>query len=207
VYGIPASVPIREDAALGPINPYGETKRTFEGALRWYAAAYGLRSVSLRYFNVAGASARNGEAHDPETHLIPNVIAAAEGRAEVTVFGTDYPTPDGTCIRDYIHVTDLAAAHGDALRHLRAGGDNIVANCGYGRGFSVLEVIDTVKRVSGRDFPVKVGARRPGDPSAIVASPALIMDRLGWRPKHADLDGIVGSALLWEEALSRRNHL
>ena len=116
VYGTPARIPIREDAALAPINPYGETKRTFEGALRWYAAAYGLRSVSLRYFNVAGASGRNGEVHVPETHLIPNVLAAAEGRAELTVFGIDYPTPDGTCIRDYIHVEDLARAHVLALK-------------------------------------------------------------------------------------------
>ena len=125
----------------------------------------------------------------------------------MTVFGTDYPTADGTCIRDYIHVTDLVAAHGDALRHLREGGGNLVANCGYGRGFSVLEVIETVKRVSGNDFAVTYGKRRPGDPTAIVASPELITARLGWRPHHDDLAHIVGNALAWESALGRRNQL
>src|SRR5690606_15764919 len=126
-------------------------------------------------------------------------------REGITVFGTDYPTPDGTCIRDYIHVSDLVTAHAEALRHLRAGGENLVANCGYGRGFSVIEVIDTVKRVSGVDFPVEYGPRRPGDPAAIVASPALITSRLGWRPTHADLGEIVANALAWENALTRRN--
>ena len=150
---------------------------------------------------------RTGKSTRDSTHLVKVACEAALGkRPGMTVFGDDYATADGTCVRDYIHVTDLAAAHGDALHHLRAGGSNLVANCGYGRGFSVLEVTDTVKRLSGRDFTVTVGPRRPGDPSAIVASPALIMDRLGWRPKHDDLEEIIDSALLWEEALSGRNH-
>ena len=150
--------------------------------------------AALRYFNVAGADprGRTGESTRNSTHLVKIACETALGkRPGMTIFGDDYPTPDGTCIRDYIHVTDLAAAHGDALRHLRAGRGNIVANCGYGRGFSVLEVIDTVRRVSGRDFPVAIGARRPGDPAAIVASPALIIERLGWQPRYADLEGIV----------------
>jgi UDP-glucose 4-epimerase len=210
VYGTPESFPVSEDAPLRPESPYGRSKLMTEMMLADAAAAHGLRYAALRYFNVAGADprGRTGESTRDSTHLVKIACETALGkRAGMAVFGDDYPTPDGTCIRDYIHVTDLAAAHGDALRHLRAGGDNIVANCGYGRGFSVLEVIDTVRRVSGRDFPVKVGPRRPGDPSAIVASPALIMDRLGWRPKYDNLDGIVDSALRWEEALSRRNHL
>lgn len=210
VYGTPDSFPVSEDAPLRPESPYGRSKLMTEMMLADASAAHGLRYAALRYFNVAGADprGRTGESTRNSTHLVKIACETALAkRPGMTVFGDDYPTPDGTCIRDYIHVTDLAAAHGDALRHLRAGGGDIVANCGYGRGFSVLEVIDTVKRVSGRDFPVGVGPRRPGDPSAIVASPALIMDRLGWRPKYDDLEGIVRSALGWEEALSRRNHI
>jgi UDP-glucose 4-epimerase len=211
VYGVPRAVPIREDAALDPINPYGETKRTFEGALRWYAAAYGLRSVSLRYFNVAGASERNGEAHDPETHLIPNVIAAAEGRAEVSVFGTDYPTPDGTCIRDYIHVEDLARAHllaleatapGDART---AGPDGAAAavalNLGNGSGFSVREVLAAVEAASGKPVPYRVGPRRAGDPPVLVADAGRAREVLGWEPERPDLGEIVATAWAW-----RREH-
>lgn len=198
VYGTPASVPIREDAVHAPINPYGETKRAFEGALRWYAGAYGLRSVSLRYFNVAGASARNGEVHDPETHLIPNVLAAVEGRGEVTVFGTDYPTPDGTCIRDYIHVEDLARAHLDALDYLEHGGAAQVLNCGYGHGFTVREVLDTVRAVSGVAFPVTEGPRRAGDPPVLIADAARIRALLGWQPRHEDLRVICETAFQWE---------
>ena len=211
MYGIPESVPIREDAVLRPINPYGETKRTFEGALRWYAAAYGLRSVSLRYFNVAGASERNGEAHDPETHLIPNVIAAAEGRAEVTVFGTDYPTPDGTCIRDYIHVEDLARAHllaleatapGDPRSTGPDGGAAAVAlNLGNGSGFSVREVLAAVEAASGRPVPYCVGPRRAGDPPVLVADAGRAREVLGWEPERPDLGEIVATAWAW-----RREH-
>ena len=210
VYGTPANVPIREDASLAPINPYGETKRTFEGALRWYAAAYGLRSVSLRYFNVAGASERNGEVHSPETHLVPNVLAAVDGRGEVAVFGTDYPTPDGTCIRDYLHVEDLARAHLLALEATdpadgrTAEPDGSAAaraiNLGNGDGFSVREVLAAVEAATGRPVPHRLGARRPGDPPVLVADAARARESLGWEPTHRDLVEIVASAWAWREA-------
>ncbi len=221
VYGTPASVPIREDAVLAPINPYGETKRTFESALRWYAAAYGLRSVSLRYFNVAGASAHNGEVHDPETHIIPNILAAAEGRATLTVFGIDYPTPDGTCIRDYIHVDDLARAHVLALeatapgdprttpserdRETAAGGDRepasaLAINLGNGGGFSVREVVEAAQRVVGHPIAHVVGARRAGDPPVLVADAGRAAAILGWQAEHRDIEEIVASAWAWRKA-------
>ena len=230
VYGTPAAVPIREDAVTAPINPYGETKRAFEGALHWYAGAYGLRSVSLRYFNVAGASAANGEVHDPETHLIPNVLAAVEGRGEVTVFGTDYPTADGTCIRDYIHVEDLARAHllaleatapddartaGAAAGASAAGGRPaegtgagdpsdgaaaIALNLGNGGGFSVREVLAAVEAATGRAVPHRVGSRRPGDPPVLVADAGRARAVLGWEPAHPDLEEIVASAWAWRRA-------
>jgi UDP-glucose 4-epimerase len=216
VYGTPASVPIREDAVLAPINPYGETKRTFEGALRWYAAAYGLRSVSLRYFNVAGASGRNGEVHTPETHLIPNVLAAAEARGALTVFGTDYPTPDGTCVRDYLHVEDLARAHVLALGATspddprtaagdRAAGDGtraaaLAINLGNGGGFSVREVLSAAETVVGRPIPHAIGERRAGDPPILVADAARADEILNWRPKHRDIVEIVASAWAWRRA-------
>ncbi len=210
VYGVPESIPIREDAALTPINPYGETKRTFEGALRWYAAAYGLRSISLRYFNVAGASERNGEVHEPETHLIPNVLAAVEGRADLTVFGTDYPTPDGTCIRDYIHVEDLARAHLLALEATApddartAGADGNAAalalNLGNGGGFSVREVLAAAEAATGRPVPHHVGPRRAGDPPVLVADAGRAREVLGWQPAHPDLAEIVASAWAWRAA-------
>jgi UDP-glucose-4-epimerase GalE len=210
VYGTPATVPITEDAPLVPINPYGETKRTFEGALRWYAAAYGLRSVSLRYFNVAGASTANGEVHDPETHLVPNVLAAVEGRRVVTVFGTDYPTPDGTCIRDYIHVEDLARAHLLALEatdpdDVRTVGPDggaaaVALNLGNGDGFSVREVLAAAEAATGRRVPHEVGARRAGDPPVLVADASRARGVLGWEPAHRDLVEIVGSAWAWRRA-------
>ena len=222
IYGAPTSVPIREDAVHAPINPYGETKRAFEGALRWYAGAYGLRSVSLRYFNVAGASARNGEVHKPETHLIPRVLAAVEGRGEVTVFGTDYPTPDGTCIRDYIHVEDLARAHLLALEATApedartagaaAGGEAgtgqpatggaaaLALNLGNGAGFSVREVLTAVEAATGRPVPQRIGPRRPGDPPVLVADASLARAVLGWEPVHPDLGEIVASAWAWRRA-------
>ena len=216
VYGTPARIPIREDAALAPINPYGETKRTFEGALHWYAAAYGLRSVSLRYFNVAGASARNGEVHDPETHLIPNVLAAAEGRASLTVFGIDYPTPDGTCIRDYLHVEDLARAHVLALEATApddprtAGSDGatgdgtgtaaLAINLGNGGGFSVREVLAAAETVVGRSIPHAIGERRTGDPPVLVADAGRATEILGWRADHRDIVEIVRSAWAWQSA-------
>jgi UDP-glucose 4-epimerase len=216
VYGTPASIPIREDAELSPINPYGETKRTFEGALRWYAAAYGLRSVSLRYFNVAGASLRNGEVHLPETHLIPNVLAAAEGRIALTVFGIDYPTPDGTCIRDYLHVEDLARAHVLALEatapddpRTRArggpGGDEpgaaaLAINLGNGGGFSVREVLLAAEAVVGRPILHAIGERRAGDPPVLVADAGRADAVLGWRAEHRDIVEVVRSAWTWRQA-------
>jgi UDP-glucose 4-epimerase len=210
VYGVPATVPIREDAMLAPINPYGETKRTFEGALRWYAAAYGLRSVSLRYFNVAGASRRNGEVHDPETHLVPNVLAAVEGRGELTVYGTDYPTADGTCIRDYIHVEDLARAHLLALEATAAGDPRtagpdgnaaaLALNLGNGDGFSVREVLRAAEAATGRAVPHRVGQRRAGDPPALVADAGRARAVLGWEPARPDLREIVGTAWAWRLA-------
>ena len=213
VYGTPASVPIREDAVLAPINPYGETKRTVEGALRWYAAAYGLRSVSLRYFNVAGASRRNGEVHDPETHLIPNVLAAAEGRAALTVFGIDYPTPDGTCVRDYLHVEDLARAHVLALEATSPddprtagpegdadGAAAIAINLGNGGGFSVREVVSAAETVVGHAIPHAIGERRAGDPPVLVADAGRAGEILGWRPAHRDIVEIVASARAWRQA-------
>ncbi len=206
VYGVPDQSPITEDAPLRPINPYGETKRTFEGALRWYGGAYGLRAVTLRYFNVAGATERNGEVHDPETHLIPNVLGAAEGGAPLTVFGDDYPTPDGTCIRDYIHVADLADAHllaleatapGDERTEASTNGGLLVCNLGSGGGFSVREVIEATERVVGREVPHSIGARRPGDPSILVASNARAGEVFGWRPARSSLDEMIRSAWDW----------
>jgi UDP-glucose 4-epimerase len=208
VYGTPKVTPVPEGAQLSPESPYGRSKLMTEMMLADTAAAHDLVYVALRYFNVAGAdpAGRTGQSTKGATHLIKVASETALGKRDaITVYGTDYPTPDGTCIRDYIHVTDLAAAHSEALKHLRAGGKSLVANCGYGRGYSVFEVIDTVKRVSGRDFKVITGGRRPGDPSAIVADPALIMSEFGWKPRHDDLDEIVRSALTWEEALGRRN--
>jgi UDP-glucose 4-epimerase len=196
VYGEPAKQPIEEDDALAPTNPYGETKLAFERALRWYASAYGLRSISLRYFNAAGATAFCRERHEPETHLIPLVLQAALGRlSEVTVFGTDYPTPDGTCVRDYVHVSDLARAHVLALEALENGHSGAAYNLGCGgAGYSVKEVIDVARTVCGRDIPVREGPRRPGDPAVLVASSGRLIRDLGWRPRLQDLRQIIGSA-------------
>jgi UDP-glucose 4-epimerase len=205
VYGTPAVSPVDEDAPLKPESPYGRSKMMVEMMLADAAAAHpGLHYAALRYFNVAGADpkGRAGQSTKGATHLIKVAAEAALGkRPSITVYGTDYPTPDGTCIRDYIHVTDVCSAHTAALRHLRQGGNNAVLNCGYGRGLSVLEVIVAVKRVSGRDFPVLFGPRRPGDPASIVASPARIRALLGWQPHHDSLDEIVASALDWEARL------
>jgi len=198
VYGEPAKQPIEETDATAPTNPYGETKLAFENALRWYSAAYGLRSISLRYFNAAGATARCRERHEPETHLVPVVLQAAAGRIpEVTIFGADYPTPDGTCVRDYIHVSDLARAHLLALQALAAGhaGGSYNLGCG-GSGYSVMQVIEVARSVSGRDIRLRIGPRRPGDPAVLVASSQRIMRDLGWRPRLQDLREIVRSA--WE---------
>jgi UDP-arabinose 4-epimerase len=200
VYGVPEALPIRETTAKAPLNPYGETKLAIERALHWYAA-YDIRYVALRYFNAAGADPDGeiGEDHEPETHLIPLVLRAALGRANpVEIYGTDYPTRDGTAIRDYIHVSDLAEAHVRALGHLAAGGDSAALNLGTGNGCSVREVIAAVERVGGRAVPHREAARRPGDPPELVADPALARTRLGWQPRHSDLDTIIGTALAWE---------
>jgi UDP-arabinose 4-epimerase len=201
VYGVPESLPIRETTAKAPLNPYGETKLAIERALHWYAAAYGMRYAALRYFNAAGADPDGeiGEDHEPETHLIPLVLRAALGRGDpVEIYGTDYPTRDGTAIRDYIHVSDLAEAHLRALGHLAAGGDSAALNLGTGNGCSVREVIAAVERIGGRPVPRREVARRPGDPPELVADPALARSRLGWQPRHSDLDTIIGTALAWE---------
>jgi UDP-arabinose 4-epimerase len=201
VYGVPDRVPIREDCPKVPLNPYGETKLAIERALHWYSGAYGLRYAALRYFNAAGCDPDGeiGEDHEPETHLIPRVLRAALGTGEpVEIYGTDYPTPDGTAIRDYIHVTDLADAHVKALADLAAGGDSIALNLGTGSGASVRDVVAAVERVSGRRVLRREAARRPGDPPQLVADPALARARLDWQPRHSDLDTIVGTALSWE---------
>jgi UDP-arabinose 4-epimerase len=199
-YGLPESLPIGEDHPQLPVNPYGESKLFVERVLRAYGHAYGLRWINLRYFNAAGADPDGelGEDHDPETHLIPLVIAAALGqRPWVDVFGTDYPTPDGTAIRDFIHVTDLADAHVRALRYLSEGGDNVALNLGTGAGQSVRQVIATVERLGRCSVPVREVARRPGDPPALVADARQAQSVLGWQPRYADLDEIVGTAWDW----------
>jgi UDP-glucose 4-epimerase len=205
VYGNPASVPVDETAPLVPMSPYGNSKLMSEIMLKDVAAAHSLDYVILRYFNVAGADPglRTGQATVGATHLIKVAVETALGlRPRIDVFGTDYDTPDGTCIRDYIHVSDLVRAHSDALAHLRRGGASDAFNCGYGHGYSVLEVIDAVKRASGRDFAVCLAARRPGDPAAIVADAARIRAGLNWTPKFDDLDTIVAHALAWERKLA-----
>jgi len=199
VYGEPASAPVTEDAPLQPISPYGETKRAFEAMLEWYGRAYGLRSISLRYFNAAGASASNGEDHDPETHLIPNVVAAALGMRELVLFGDDYPTPDGTPIRDYIHVADLADAHLLALEATASGTGAEAYNLGSGRGFSVREVLTVAEAIAGRPIAHRIGPRRPGDPPVLVASAERAASVLGWRARRGSLEEIVGSAWAWAQ--------
>jgi UDP-glucose-4-epimerase GalE len=200
VYGIPERMPIYETAPLMPINPYGETKLAIEKALLWYGNAYGLRSVALRYFNAAGASPDGdaGEAHDPETHLIPLTIRAAlDDTHPIDVYGTDYPNADGTAIRDYIHVSDLADAHVRSLSFLTEGGTSTAVNLGTGRGHSVREIIAAVERVTGRRVAWREAPRRPGDPPVLVANPALAASLLGWSARHSDIDTIVRTALAW----------
>jgi UDP-glucose 4-epimerase len=208
VYGGAGMEPVREDARLAPESPYGLSKLMSEWMLRDAAAAHDLSYTALRYFNVAGAdpNGRTGQSTPGATHLIKVACETALGkRPFMQVFGTDYPTPDGTCIRDYIHVSDLVAAHRLALQRLRAGGKSLVANCGYGHGYSVLEVIDSVRRAFGKDFDVRMGKRRPGDAAAVVADSDLARGELGWSPRHDDLDGIVRDALAWERILSGKN--
>jgi len=202
VYGERTKQPIEEDDPPAPTNPYGEGKLAFERALGWYGRAYGLRSVSLRYFNAAGATERCGERHDPETHLIPIVLQAAAGqRASVTVYGEDYPTRDGTCVRDYVHVIDIAAAHALALDALAAGHGGGVYNLGCGGdGYTVREVIEAAAAVTRRKIPVSVGARRPGDPAVLVAATGRATEDLRWHPRHQDLSAIIRSAWDWMSA-------
>jgi UDP-glucose 4-epimerase len=198
---VPQSTPIREDHPQNPINAYGETKLAFERAMRWFHEAYGLEHLSLRYFNAAGADADGefGESHNPETHLIPLVLDAAAGRRpEIQIFGTDYPTPDGTCLRDYIHVTDLARAHVLGLQALMNGKiQSQAVNLGVGRSYSVREVIETVRRVTGRSFKVRETGRRPGDPPVLVASVDRAKGVLGWTASESDLENIVQTAWNW----------
>jgi UDP-glucose 4-epimerase len=206
VYGNPAQVPVTEDTPVAPISPYGWSKLMTEIMLRDAGIAYGLRHVILRYFNVAGADprCRTGQSTNNATQLIKVAVETALGlRDKLHIYGVDYPTPDGTCIRDYIHVSDLVRAHSDALRYLRAGGPSVTMNCGYGHGFSVRDVSEMVKRVSGVDFKVEVAPRRPGDPAQIVAASDPIRIKLGWRPQYDDLATIVAHALAWEKKLRR----
>ena len=201
-YGVPDRVPITEDEKQAPINPYGFCKLVIEHALADYAQAYGFGYAALRYFNAAGASPAGdlGEDHDPESHLIPIVLAVALGqRPEITVFGDDYPTPDGTCIRDYIHVDDLGAAHLSALDRL-APGVGLQLNLGTGQGYSVREVIDACRRVSGRPIPERIGTRRPGDPPELVADSSRGRKVLSWQPKYRDIDSIVATAWRWHSS-------
>ncbi len=207
VYGNPAVTPVPEEADLSPVSPYGSSKLMTEIMLADTARAHPLRYVALRYFNVAGAdpAGRSGQSTPRATHLIKVASEAALGkRPYMEVFGTDYATHDGTCVRDYIHVTDLAEAHMAALAHLSQGGTSRVLNCGYSKGYSVLEVIDAVKRVSAADFEVRLAARRLGDPASIVAASDRIRSELGWVPAHDDLDKIVTEALAWERKLALR---
>ena len=206
VYGEPESVPITEDARLLPTNAYGESKLLVEHMLAWLNRIHGLRYASLRYFNVAGApegpeGVTRGEAHEPESHLIPLVLDVALGRrASIKVFGDDYPTPDGTCIRDYIHVSDLADAHLlalDALETASASNGRLIFNLGNGQGFSVREVIESARRVTGHPIPAEVHPRRPGDPAVLIASSEKAIRELGWKPKYTQLDEIVRTAWIW----------
>ena len=205
VYGEVGSEPVSENTPQNPVSPYGRSKLMTEWMLADAAHAHDLRFVALRYFNVAGAdpAGRIGQSTPAATHLIKVAAQTALGqRQQLEVFGTDYPTRDGSCLRDYIQVSDLANAHLAALDHLRGGGGSLTLNCGYGRGYSVLEVIEVMKRVSGVDFPVKLSPRRPGDPAAIVAKADRIRAELGWTPQHDDLDDIVRQALEWERRLA-----
>ena len=199
-YGMPESTPIRETDPRVPINPYGESKLAFERMLRWFDEAHGLRYVSLRYFNAAGASEKYGEVHDPETHLIPIVLQVALGqRPYVQIYGDDYPTEDGTAIRDYIHVIDLSQAHLLALKWLAEGGESHIFNLGNGAGFSVKEVIDTARQVTGHPIPAQAAPRRAGDPPVLVAASEEIINKLGWQPKYPALADIISTAWDWHQ--------
>jgi UDP-glucose 4-epimerase len=208
VYGEPESVPIKEDARLKPTNVYGESKLMVETMLNWFHAIHGLRSVSLRYFNVAGAPEHDGEVtrgedHEPESHLIPLILDVALGRrASIRIYGDDYATPDGTCIRDYIHVSDLADAHLLAVKALEteaAAKNRLIFNLGNGQGFSVREVIESARRVTGHAIPAELHPRRPGDPTVLVAGSDRAIRELGWKPRYTQLDDIVRTAWIWHQ--------
>ncbi|MDA8100041.1 MAG: UDP-glucose 4-epimerase GalE [Nitrospiraceae bacterium] len=205
VYGIPDTIPIRESEPIRPINPYGQAKAFVEKVLEDCSRSGDIDYVSLRYFNASGADpqGRIGERHTPESHLIPLTLKAARGaRRNITVFGSDYATPDGTCVRDYIHVEDLSSAHLLALEHLLQGGESGAFNCGYGHGYSVSEVIETAKRVTGVEIPVELSGRRPGDPPVLVADSTGLQQALHWKPRHDDLEFIVRTAWEWERKQS-----
>lgn len=207
VYGTPEANPIAEGSRLAPVNPYGRTKHIMEMMLEDFATAHGLPWMALRYFNAAGADpeGETGEWHDPETHLIPNVLRAIRGEIpELQMFGDDYPTPDGTCIRDYIHVMDLASAHMLALEHLAAGKPSMALNLGNGNGVSIRQIITTAQEVTGKLVPCRVAPRRPGDPAALVADASRARQVLGWQPRHADLAVIVQTAWDWMRASAAR---
>jgi len=200
-----SETPLTEDSPLGPTNVYGHTKLMTEQALEWYRSIYGLHFAALRYFNASGALPGRGEAHQPESHLIPRVLQIALGQAEsATIFGTDYPTADGTGVRDYIHVEDLASAHLAALHYLRAGGESVTLNAGYGHGYSVREVLSAMSRALGSAVPFVEQPRRAGDPPELVAECSRIQQVLGWKPALDDLDLICASALQWERTLLAR---
>ncbi len=207
VYGLPEAQPIAETAVNAPINPYGRTKLMIEQALRDYDSAYGVRSAALRYFNACGAHPTEpiGELHEPETHLIPRALMAVLGEIPaLDVMGQDYPTPDGTAVRDYIHVCDLGAAHVQALKYLEQGGETVSMNLGLGRGYSVTEIIDAVRRATGRDVPLRIAPRRAGDPPVLVADPSLARRRLGFEPAWTDIEAIIASAWRWAQANAER---
>jgi UDP-glucose-4-epimerase GalE len=201
VYGDPVEVPIPEDHPKQPVNSYGETKLSFERALAWYSKAYGISAVAFRYFNASGASEEQGENHCPETHIIPLLFEAALGeRQHFTVYGEDWPTPDGTCLRDYVHVVDIAHAHIAALGKMNQPGFETY-NIGTGRSFSVREVLQAVERVIGMKVPVVAGGRRLGDPAILEAKPDKLIKNLGWTPKHSDLDNIIATAWAWKSRM------
>jgi len=204
IYGVQKATLIKEDASRDPLSPYAETKLFLENALRWYDSAYGLRSVCLRYFNAAGADPEGeiGERHNPETHLIPLTIQAAMGGSPLRIFGDDYPTADGTAVRDYIHVTDLADAHIRSLRYLLDGGSSAQLNCGTGTGHSVRQVVEMVERVSGKRVPVELALRRTGDAPALVADASQIHETLAWAPQHSSLQTICATAWRWHSELN-----
>ncbi|MEE8349378.1 MAG: UDP-glucose 4-epimerase GalE [Acidobacteriota bacterium] len=201
-YGDPQRIPIDETHPLNPVNPYGESKLVVERVLREYDRAYGLSFVSLRYFNAAGASldAQLGESHDPESHLIPRILKVAKGDlVKLQVYGDDYPTPDGTCVRDYIHVLDLASGHVAAYQWLCEGHDSEVFNLGTGQGVSVMELVEAARKLTDREIPLEVSARRPGDPSHLVADPGKAQQRLGWKSEHSDVETLLSTAWAWEQ--------